>query len=247
MAAKPRTTLAEVVNLVAMSVGHPQASDVVGTQDEAIRRMTYYCNAACVDLSVMYNWEFLNKFAEISIFADTPDQVEKSFALPTDFKAMIDDTHWNRSTQLPAIGPVNSQDWQWLVVRNAKITTRFLWRIRDGLLWIKSPPVTPQPLTFEYLQKNWARDNSDFGKDFMDKNNDYHLFPWELVVYYTRVKWLENEGYDAKSAKDDFQKAFDYETGTDKGATALSLVPGTGYPYIDAFRNAPDTGYGGAS
>jgi hypothetical protein len=42
----------------------------------------------------------------------------------------------------------------------------------------------------------------------------------------------------------DFQKALSYEVGTDKGATALSLVPGSGYPYLNAVKNIPDTGYG---
>jgi hypothetical protein len=64
-------------------------------------------------------------------------------------------------------------------------------------------------------------------------------------VYSARAKWLRNEGYDANAAEGDYQKALEYFTGTDKGATALNLVPGSGYPYIDAFKNLPDTGYGG--
>lgn len=241
----PHTTLIEVVNMVALSVGHPKTNDAVATQDEAILRMVYYANNACIDLAVMFNWERLSKTDVIDVVADTPGQVEKGFPLPADFRIMTDDTHWNRSTQLPAIGPVNPQDWQWMIVRQTMITTRFLWRIRDGMLWVKSPPTVGQPFSFEYTSRNWAMNADGFGKDFMDQNTDYHLFPWELVVYSTRAKWLENEGYDATTAKGDFKRAFDYETGTDKGATALTIVPGAGYPYIDAFRNSPDTGYGG--
>jgi hypothetical protein len=249
MAAPAHTTLLEIVNLVATSVGHPTTTDALATQDEAIRRMSYYANAACIDLMMMHNWQQFSKTCIIPVVATVQGELETSFPLPTDFKVMTDDTHWNRSTQLPAIGPVNPQDWQWLVVRNTKITTRFMWRIRDGLLWVKTAPYpTAQNFSFEYLSKNWAVDGiTGFGKDYLSGNNDYHLFPWELVVYSCRAKWLENEGYDAKAAKADFQKAFLYETGTDKGATAISLVPGMGYPYIDAIRNIPDTGYGGAA
>jgi hypothetical protein len=64
------------------------------------------------------------------------------------------------------------------------------------------------------------------------------------MILYTRVKWFENEGYDSSAAQADFLKAFNYESGTDKGATSLSLVPGVGYPYINAIRNLPDSGYG---
>jgi hypothetical protein len=243
--AEPRTTLIEIVNIVARSVGHPSTTDVASSTDEAILRMGYYVNIACMELTYMYNWEFLTKLATISVVADAPDQAEKAFELPTDFKAMIDDTHWDRSTQLPAIGPVNAQDWQWLIVRKTKITTRMMWRIRNKQLWIKSPPVVAENLTFEYLSKNWAIDgDTQQPKDVMSKNSDYHIFPWELVILSSRAKWFENEGYDSTAAWNDFNKAFQYETGTDKGATSLSLVPGTGYPYIDAVKNIPDTGYG---
>ena len=241
------TTLIDLVNMVARSVGHPPTNDVAGSTDEAIQRMSYYANLAGSELTTMANWEFLNKEAEISIFADQPDQAEKAFDLPDDFKAMIDDTHWDRSTQLPAIGPINSQDWQWLIVRRTKITTRMMWRIRQRKLWIKSPPVTPEPFTFEYLSKDWAVNGTSFlEQDYLESNTDFHIYPWNLMVALTRAKWFENEGYDSKGAYVDFNKMLAYFAGVDKGATSLSLVPGTGYPYIDAVKNIPDTGYGSA-
>jgi hypothetical protein len=243
------TTLIEVVNSVAQSVGHPKTTDVASSQDEAILRIAYYANVACTELSYMHNWQTLSKTAILAIEATTPNQREAEFDLPEDFRAMTDDTHWNRDTMLPAIGPVNPQDWQWLVVRNTQITTRFLWRIRGDKLWVKSPPPPgfPQNLSFEYLSKYWAVDGvTGQPKELMQQNSDYHIFPWQLVQLYTRTKWFSNEGFDATAAYADFLRSFNYETGTDKGASALSLVPGVGYPYISASRNIPDTGYGSA-
>lgn len=244
MPAAPQTTLLEVVNLVAQSVGHPTTNDVASSPDEAIKRMAFYANAAGMEL-LTEDWQVLNKEDEISIFADTPGQSEKAFDLPADFQQFVDDTQWDRSTQLPAIGPVNSQDWQWLVVRDAMITTRFMWRIRLGKLYIKSPPDTPTPFSFEYQSKLWARDaDNDDPKEIMVKNGDYHVYPWYLVVLLTRAKWLDNEGFDASKAYRAYKDQLGHELGGDRGATALSLVPGVGYPYLNAMRNAPDTGYG---
>jgi hypothetical protein len=247
MPAAPRTTLIEIVNLVAKSVGHPSTLDVASALDEAILRIAYYVNLCGTELTYMHNWQFLTKTVDITIQADAPDQTEKGFNLPDDFRAMIDDTHWARGTQLPAVGPVNSQDWQWLVVRKAQITTRIMWRIRNNQIWVKSPPMDPETLTFEYLSRNWAVDgDSVLPDDIMDKNNDWHLYPWQLLMMFVRAKWFENEGYDSNGAYADFQMAFNYETGVNKGATSLALVPGTGYPYINVLRNIPDTGYGAA-
>lgn len=249
MPAPAQATLIEIVNIVAQSVGHPKTTDVASSQDEAILRLAYYANTACTELVYMWDWQVLSKTCILPIEADTPNQKEKAFDLPADFKSMTDDTHWDRSTLLPAIGPVNPQDWQWLVVRNTQITTRFLWRLRDGKVWIKSPPPpgAPEDFSFEYKSKYWAVDGvTAEAKESMNQNSDYHIFPWQLVILYTRAKWFENEGFDATAAFNDFNRAFQYETGTDKGATALNLVPGQGYPYLNAIKNIPDTGYGSA-
>jgi hypothetical protein len=249
MPAPPLTTLLEIVNTVAQSVGHPATTSVANAQDEAILRLGYYANLAGGELLYMNNWEMLSQTAIINIVADTAAQREKAFDLPADFRAMTDDTQWNRATQLPAIGPVNPQDWQWLVVRDSMITTRFLWRIRQGKLWVKSPPPPPngQDLSFEYLSKNWAVSGADdTPKQVMVQNEDYHIYDPNLMILYTRVKWFMNEGYDATAAQEDFDRAFRWISGTDKGATSLSIVPGVGYPYVNAIRNIPDTGFGSA-
>lgn len=242
----PYTTLFEAVNKVAQSVGHPPTNDLLGG-DEAILRIAYYINIACTEMAYMTNWQWLSKTGSITLAADYNGQPEKAFDLPADFHAMTDDTLWNRSTQLPGIGPINPQDWQWLIVRNTMITTRTMWRIRNKQLWVKSPPsaASPQTFTFEYLSRFWAVDG-ELGTpiDYMDTGSDYHLFPWQLPILYGRAKFFENEGYDSTAAYADFHRAFAYEAGTDKAATALPLVPGQGYPYLDAIKNVPDTGYG---
>jgi hypothetical protein len=244
MPAAAQTTLLELVNLVARSVGHPITTDVASSQDEAILRLGYYANLAGTQLA-RHPWQWLTKSGSLTIVADSPGQTEKGFDLPSDFQAFVDDTHWDRSTQLPAVGPVNPQDWQWLIVREAQITTRMMWRIRNKQLWIKSPPDDPKSFSFEYTSKDWAVNGvTDVPKDSMTISTDYHQYPWMLMVLFTRAKWFENEGYDSSGAYSDFKEALQYELGSDKGATALSLVPGTGYPYISVSRNLPDTGYG---
>jgi len=244
MPALARTTYLEVVNAVARSVGHPTTTDVASSSDEAILRLGYYANLAGQELLQLNNWNFQMQQADIDIIADFPGQIEKGFALPADFHHMTDDTQWDRSTQLPAIGPVNPQDWQWLIVRKALITTRFMWRIRDNLLWVKAPSDEARPFSFEYISNAWARNGvTDALQVVMESSSDYHVYPWQLPILLTRAKWLDNEGYDASKAYADFHKALQYEIGV-LGATALSLVPGVGYPYINAARNTPDSGYG---
>jgi hypothetical protein len=247
--ASPQTTLIELVNQVAKSVGHPTSPDVVASQDEAIQRLSYYANIAGMELAYMNpgGWSALQRTVAIDVFKDYQNQTEKPFDLPPDFAAMVDDTQWNQNTQLPAIGPINPQAWQAMKVRNDSANMRFMWRIRNKMLWIKSPPPVDQTqtLVFEYLSKNWAVNALDASPtDIMTQNGDWHVYPWQLMVLYTRAKWFENEGFDSSGAQMDFLKALNYELGVDKGATALSLVPGSVFPYITPNSNIPDSGYG---
>ncbi len=245
MPAPAYTTYLEAVNLSLQSVGHPTTTDVASSTDEAVLRMGFYVNQACMELLFKNYWDHLIKKGTISVISDAPGQAEKGFDLPSDYAAFVDDTQWNTSTQLPALGPVSPQDWQWLVVRTASVTTRFMWRVRGGQLWIKSPPDTAQDLIFEYLSKLWGTDEDGVTRiERMSKNGDYHSYPWNLVVLLARLKWLKNEGFDTDAAEKDFNAALEFYTGADGGATVLSLVPNAELPYINAVRNLPPSGYG---
>jgi len=245
--ALPQTTLIEVVNQVAKSVGHPAAVDIATSQDEAIQRLAYYANIAGMELAYMNpgGWSSLQRRVAIDVVREYPSQTEGAYPLPADFAAMIDDTHWNANSQLPALGPINPQAWQAMTVRNDSANMRFMWRIRNKAICIKSPPSEPQTLVFEYLSKWWAvRAEDESLTDIMHASADYHIYPWQFMVLYTRAKWFENEGFDSSGAQMDFLKALNYELGADKGATALSLIPGRAFPYLDMNRNVPDSGYG---
>lgn len=245
MPAPAYTTFMEVVNLAAQSVGHPVTTDVASSLDEAILRMGFYTNQSCMELLDKNNWQSLIKTGTIAVIADAPGQTEKGFTLPADFHRFVDETQWNATSRLPALGPISPQNWQYMIVRGESSINRFTWRRRDGLLYIKSPPSTSQNFTFEYISKNWAVDADDSSaKGLMIKNGDYHLFAWNLVVLFARWKWLEAEGYDSSSAETAFNTALESHTGGDKGASTLSLVPGGSFPYISPERNLPPSGYG---
>jgi len=60
----------------------------------------------------------------------------------------------------------------------------------------------------------------------------------------SRAKWLEMKGLDSSAAMRDFQVGFENRKGNERGSPVLSLVRNGLTPYINAYRNLPDTGYG---
>lgn len=243
------SNLAQIVQDLSPMVGFPKPKDPAGSQDPAVVQMVTAVNMAGSDMMNLYDWQNLCKQYGIEIMADYPGQKEKSFDLPADFWMFVDQTQWNKNTQLPAIGPVSPQAWMQLQIRNPKVVLTFMWQIRDNKLWIQSPPSSPQTFSFMYVSRGWVidADNPDLYKNRATKNGDVILFDEYLMTLLARAKWQQIKGFDATSAMQDFKLNYEIRKGKAKGAPVLNLAQGNvGLPYLNMLTNAPDTGYGGA-
>lgn len=238
-------SLSAIVQNMAAMVGYPVPNDPAGDSDPAVVQMVQAVNIAGTDLLSLYDWQELTKPFTISIVADAPGQTEKAFALPEDFYEFIDQTQWNATNQLPAIGPVSAQSWQALLIRTTLPTLSFYWQVRGNMLYVLAPPVGAQSLTFFYQSYAWVidQDNPDLYKNRATKNGDTILLDSYLVTLLARVKWLEMKGFDSAAAMRDFQVNFENRKGNEKGAPVLSMARDFMYPYL-SILNAPETNYG---
>lgn len=240
-------SLAEITNSALVMVGLNKSPDPAGSEDAAVAQMVAAVNMAGSDMLNLYSWQNLCKPFDIEIVADFAGQKEKSFDLPQDFWTFIDQTQWNKTTQLPAIGAVSPQAWQQLQVRNPKVVMTFLWQVRENKLWIQSPPTSPQIFTFVYISRGWVldADNPEIIKNTANKNGDLIQFDPYLMTLLSRVKWQQMKGFDASAAISDFRTNYELRKGKANGGQVLSMVRSAGgLPYLNMYLNAPDTGYG---
>jgi hypothetical protein len=240
------SSLLAVVQNMASMVGYPTPADAAGSTDPAVQQMVQAVNLAGVDLLSMHDWQELTKPYTISIVSDMSGQKEKAFALPDDFYEFVDQTQWNETNQLPALGPISAQFWQQLLVRTTLPTLSFYWQVRDNQIYILAPPDSAQDLTFFYLSIAWVRDADDstLYKNRVTKNGDVILIDPYLVTLLARVKWLEMKGFDSAAAMRDFQVNLENRKGNERGAPVLTMVRDYTFPYLQPLTNTPDTGYG---
>jgi hypothetical protein len=67
-----------------------------------------------------------------------------------------------------------------------------------------------------------------------------------MTIKFLKLKWLAAKGFDKAMAALEFDTIFNTRVGKSTGAPVLSASrSGAGYPYLDAYRNTGDTGYGG--
>jgi hypothetical protein len=237
------STINDILNRVAVEVGFTPVTDPWTDTDQHWLQMRYLAQVTGDELVLAYPWEFLNKSHQIT----TSDQDSGDYPLPADFMDMLDQTGWERSANVPLMGPLSPQEWTYLLGRDLVSSTIYAsFRIKEGKFSIfPQPPPDGLDVNFEYQSNGWVADGADGLQNELLVGTDIPLFDKTMFSRYLKSKWLDAKGFDSTRATDDFSALFSSLTGKDKGARILSAGGGRrGMPYLDNWRNTPDSGYG---
>lgn len=195
------------------------------------------------ELVLEREWSWLYKE---HIFS-TADDVT-TYALPADFRRMVNQTGWNRTTQFPLAGPLSPQEWQYTKGYGTNFSISILFRPWQQLFQINpSGDVPPgETIAYEYISSYWVQPTGEAEAtlDAPADQEDTLLFPRLLLVRGLKLSFLRARGFDTTSAEADYQRTLDAESSADSPAAVLALDGADeDIPRIDA-SNAPDTGYG---
>lgn len=235
-----------ILNRVAVECGLDPAPDPYASSAKHFVQMRYLLQTAGEELAFLYDWEFLKE--DFQVTTSSLDTGE--YALPSDFLSMLNQTGWDRTNNVPLIGPLSAQQWTYLKGRDLVGYTIYAsFRISDGVFNLLPVPVPNDlDINFEYKSRNWVIDGDTpaVHKADVATGSDLPIFDRTLMSRYLKVKWLDSKGFDTTKAQDDVNMVFGLITGGDKGAPILNAgYNSRGMPYLDAFYNTPDTGYGG--
>lgn len=243
----PITTLItanQCLNRVAAEIGVSPVVDPYASQDPVFVQMQYLLNAAGEELMQAYPWELLQRSHQFT----TLDTDSGDYPLPDDFGYMINQTGWERSQNVPLWGPLSPQDWTYLLGRDLVNQTIYAsFRLSEGVFKIfPQPPPNGLDVNYEYIASTWVSDGAPtptYQKE-VTTGTDVPLFDKTLITRYLKLKILEAKGFDTQKAQDDFNQTFSFLTGLDKGAQVLNMGRVRAFPYLNMWRNVPDTGYG---
>jgi hypothetical protein len=231
---------------VAVEVGLNPVNDPFGDQQDHFVQLKHLLNSTGRRLIHHYQWE--NMVRE-HLFNTVPGQEE--YDLPADFAYMLDQTGWIRDQNVPLAGPLSAQDWQYLKGRNLLSSTIYAsFRLNLGKLRIFAQgALLEQEIAYEYMSENWVQPagvtNQDEFKQAVLAGSDTILYPADLCMLYLKGPYLGAQGQATDKADAEFSDAFMAWTGMNKSAAKLNMARNyLGYPYLDAWRNLPDTGYG---
>ena len=237
----------DIINRVAVEIGLTPVADAFSVEDPAFRQLVNLLTTSVQELMELFPWQSLIREFQLTTEVDQIGILD----LPDDFAYMIDQTGWERKENVPLIGPLSPQDWTYLLGRDLVGSTIYAsFRFDQDKLFIF--PNNPMPanldINFEYISDNLIRIAGSDPVAYTDKAEtpaDVPLFPAHLITRFLKVKMLEAKGFDSQKAEDNFWQAFYSWSGKDNSAQILNVGrQWRGFPYLDMWRNLPDTGFG---
>lgn len=148
-------TAANIINdaaaELALQTSDVSAATLYASTDATIVQLIRLLKGLGQDLLRDHQWSHLVKTHTFS----TSNGVA-AYDPPTDYARTIDQTHWNRDTDTPLLGPVGGPAWQYLKAVSSTGSSQ-MFRVFNDQLNIHPTPSSTQAAAFEYVSRYWVR------------------------------------------------------------------------------------------
>lgn len=170
-------------------------SIVVTNDDPTINQLLAMANKEGKDLSQRYDWQVQTKEATFTTTAAELQGTLVSIA-GSGFKAIINNTMWDRTFSRPIRGSITNQRWARLKGSTAAGTFSEH-QIRDNSIYaIPAPATASAQWAFAYRSKYWCQSTGGDGQDRWAADDDTGLLNEDLMGLGIEWRYLKAKGFD---------------------------------------------------
>lgn len=235
-------TAGTIINRCAVQCGLTAVADPFASTDQNFVQLVELLNLVGGDLLSAHDWgQFLRETTIVTAGGAT------SYVLPADYDRMTDQTQWDRSTRLPIIGPLSSQDAEYLKAKLSGVLVMVAYRLLGNLINFPVAPPDGQTLAFEYVSGNWAWSALGVAPDAetVAASGDTVLYDVDLVIAALRLAYLDAKGFDTTTATERYESRLEHAIGKNSGAPVVTIGgSGVNADHLIDAGNLPPTGYG---
>jgi len=210
--------LIQLVTKFCPRAGIPTPATVTGSTDDRVLQILALLIEEGEDLSSRHNWSGLTVEATHTTIASENQGAITTIAPGYSF--IKNQTLWDRTDQLPVIGPLNGIDWQGIKAV-ANTGPRYQFRIREGDLLISPTPAAGHILAFEYQSENWVVDTGGNSKSEITSDLDSFLIPDRLLLMGLRWRWAAEKGLNYSELFNTYEAQVKDAMGRDGGKRVL--------------------------
>lgn len=191
------TTLLDIIRRFMERTGLPKPAFSIGSTDVQVMQVLGLLEEATEEV-VMRNprgWQILNRQA---IFQTKAQEVQGSLSeLAPGFRAVINDTLFNRTTRLPIYGPLLPMERQATKALQTAGPYYRYWIVNDELHFYPIPPAG-QTIAFEYTSTAaWSDGKTPVTYcEYPDSDTAICLFPKPVMIAQLRWRWKKEKGLD---------------------------------------------------
>ena len=240
-------TAGSIINDALVEVGLSAVSDPFADSDSNVIQMCTLLKSKGREILRQRFWTQMRGEHTFTTVLGTP-----TYALPSDFHSMVDQSGWNRTNRLPLGGPLSPQEWQFLKSRLVGVVFTVLFRPMEGEIHLYPDTNTPGGYTvaFEYLSNGWIERPAIPTNTFHDSPvamDDIVRFDSLMVMRGIKLEWLKLHAFDTTSAQQDYLEVYNRAAGMDSFNPILSLTRAGLTRGVDPLlgqQSVPVTGFG---
>lgn len=231
-------TVANIVSEAAVSVGLGTVSDVFASTDANVVRLRTLLKSVGRKLVRERRWSHL---VLEHTFATT---ATASYVLPSDFRALVPSTGWDRTDDWPVGGPLDGEQWQY-IASGSVTPTRLYLRFWRGAIYVQPSTDTGTTVAFEYGTTLWVATTGSTtpSLDGPTANTDVVLFDPDLFIAALKLAWLNSVGLPADAAAADYVRALEAAARDDVAARAYPIGRAPDGLRLLSGANVPDSGW----
>lgn len=236
-------TVAQVVSKAARQLGlvFSNIANPLASTDPNIQQLVALLQGLGEELARQHAWTQLERLGTLSVVSGGA----ASFALPTDFQRIIDQTQWNATQRMPTSSGLTPQQWEQLRAVPEATSNWYKLRIFGGVINITPAPQATETIYYEYRSAWWVAETSGAVPNTSEivAFDDELWFDIQVLVTGLKLAFRREKGFNTTAEQAAFDAAVAAARGGDGDAPVLSLNGPTGVHLIDD-DNLPDEGYG---
>lgn len=229
-------TAQQIIDDAAAELGiAPGTVGVLGSGTTAGQALVFL-NSIGYDMLAVHDWQFLMKTAEF-----TGDGVADSFAMPSDFGRIVNQTAWALNERRPMQGPLSPQMWGWTQFGIVSVGVFFRYRLLDNELAVFPVPGSGEVFKFFYISKNWVLDGTTgLPKGSLESGSDIPMFDRRLMTSALKLRLWAQKGFETTVLQGEFDYNLETQMSQNQGSEIIRLSGPTDTFYINPFINIPD-------